>query len=195
MSEVYSAAAARSPGSRCRARNSECARPPNTNVRLASGRVVYLATIERMFSGKRSRGVVADQPVEVVGIEFVPAGRTEPVVAADLIDAGTVPGLKRDAVLAVDYEAASPRTAHLRAATRDFPSRNLRGMLTGAILAVAILAGFLAIARWLGRAWKRLPPSLEQGVRSPPTIPPSSTSRRPGASLRRSFRLRPARAA
>jgi hypothetical protein len=129
---------------------------PSNNVLHASGRVVSLNRIDRIFSGSRSRGMDAEQPVQVVGIEFVPAGRSEPVVAADLIDADSLPGLKRDAIFPLDYEASSPRTAHLQAATRNFPSRNLRGMMLAAVLSIAVVLGFFAFTHWLGQAWKRL---------------------------------------
>ena len=60
--------------------------------------------------------MVADQPVDVVSVEFVPEGRTEPVMAVDLIDRGSVSGLKEKAGVNVDYEAASPRIAYLAGA-------------------------------------------------------------------------------
>ena len=129
---------------------------PVADVRQATGRVTGVSQIDRIFEGRRSRGMDTEQPIQVVGVEFVPAGRTEPVLAVDLIDSGSVPGLKTNAELAIDYEAASPRTAHIRSATRSFPARNLRGIAIESALGLGIIVGFLAIANWIGRALNRL---------------------------------------
>jgi hypothetical protein len=129
---------------------------PSRQVLQGSGRVLSIGRIDRIFSGQRSRGINLEQPIEVVGIEFVPAARTEPVVAADLIDAGSLPALKEGAILPIDYEASSPRVARLQAASRDFPSRNFRGILMTGVLSVALLAGFFGFLLWADRAWKRL---------------------------------------
>lgn len=129
---------------------------PVADVRHGSGRVKSLGRIDRLFEGSRQRGAVADQPIDVVGIEFVPEGRTEAVVAVDLIDTGSLPGLKEGGTVAVDYEGTSPRTAHLRSATRGFVRRNLEGIAVQGGFCVLLLAGFLAISHYAGAAWKRL---------------------------------------
>jgi hypothetical protein len=100
--------------------------------------------------------VIADQPVQVVGIEFVPAGRTEPVVAVDLIDAGSIPGLKENSTVAIEYEGDAPRTAYIQTATRGFVGRNLAGIAMQGILCLLMLIGFLVAAHFIGRAWTRL---------------------------------------
>jgi hypothetical protein len=129
---------------------------PAAHVRQGSGRVKSVGRIEHLFRGSRQRGVVADQPVEVVGIEFVPAGRTEPVVAVDLIDAGSIPGLKENSTVPIEYEGDSPRTTYIQAATRGFVQRNLEGIAIQGGLCVLVLIGFLAAAHFIGRAWTRL---------------------------------------
>ena len=78
--------------------------PPTVEVRHASGKVKSLDRIDKLFAGSRSRGMFASQPVEVVGIEFVPEGRTESVLAVDLIDSGSIAGLKVNAPVDVEYE-------------------------------------------------------------------------------------------
>jgi hypothetical protein len=115
---------------------------PANNVRQASGRVRSVDRIDRLFSGSRSRGV--------------PAGRTESVVAVDLIDAGSIPGLKLDSMVTVQYEAETPRTAYLQNATRKFVRRNLNGIILQAALYVGVLVAFWAAAQWIGRAFHRL---------------------------------------
>jgi hypothetical protein len=129
---------------------------PAAHVLQARGHVTTIDHMEHLLSGSRTRGFDAAQPIDVVGVEFVPAGRSEPVVAIDLIDAGSVATLAPKAEVAVDYEAASPRTAHLHDATRTFPARNLRGIVIESALALGVLVAFVALANWLGNLWNRL---------------------------------------
>jgi hypothetical protein len=129
---------------------------PAIHVLKASARVSSVGRIYRLFEGSHDQGVIADQPIEVVGIEFVPAGRTEPVVAVDLIDKASVPGLKENSIVPIEYEGESPRTAYIQTATRTFVSRNLSGIAVQTVLSVLVLAAFLLGALFIGRAWKRL---------------------------------------
>jgi hypothetical protein len=117
--------------------------------------VKSVGRIYRLFSGSRTRGEIAAQPVNVVGAEFVPEGRLETVLAVDLIDERS-PGLQPGAVVAVEYELAAPRTAHLQGVTRNFPRRNLAGIATTLSLYTALLLGFLFATHYLERGWKRL---------------------------------------
>ena len=138
---------------------------PQRAVRSAIGRVKSVGHVNRILSGQRSSGWVADQPIDVLGVEFVPEGRSEPVVAVDLIDRGSVPALKQGSTVAVRYEAESPRTAYVEGATRSFPGRNLRGAVRDGVLVVGVLIGFMLLAQWAGRAFnqrvrRRLPRSL-----------------------------------
>ena len=88
---------------------------------------------------------IADQPIDVVGVEFIPEGRTEPVVAVDLIDRGSVPGLKEGSTAPIRYESESPRTAYLDGATRTFPSRNIPRSHCARRTVVGVLLGVLAV--------------------------------------------------
>ena len=115
-----------------------------------------LARIDHLFDTSRRQGLRASQPVDVVGIEFVPEGRAEPVLAVDLIDAESSPGLKENSAVAIEYEAASPRTAHLHSATRTFLPRNLAGIVVDGGLYMAVLIGGLTAAHFIGKAWTRL---------------------------------------
>ncbi len=128
---------------------------PSTAVRLASARVKSADRIERLFSGSRTRGEIAAEPVNVVGAEFVPEGRSEPVLAVDLIDQSSLI-LKQGDNVALEYELAAPRTAHLQRATRNFPRRNLGGIAITLSIYGALLLVFLFGTHYLGRAWKRL---------------------------------------
>jgi hypothetical protein len=142
---------------------------PSGELRRATGRVASVGRIDNLFSGSRSRGVPAEQPVEVVGVEFVPAGRLEPVVAVDLIDSGSIPALKEKSTVTVEYEAASPRTAYIDGATRRFPARNFSGAVVGTLLYLAVVIVMLGAASWFGRKWNRLlaRSSISRGRNSP----------------------------
>jgi len=129
---------------------------PAREVRQASGRVTSVGRIDKLFSGSRSRGMLADQPIEVVGVEFVPEGRTEPVVAVDAIDRGSIAALREKAVVTLHYEANSPRTAYIDGASRQFPERNIEGVVKGSVLYVVVFAALLGAVHWLGRGYKRL---------------------------------------
>lgn len=128
---------------------------PSAGVRIASAKVKSAERIERLFSGSRTRGEIAAEPVKVVGAEFVPEGRSEAVLAVDLIDESSLV-VKPGDIVALEYESAAPRTAHLQRATRSFPRRNLAGIAVTFSIYVALLLGFLFGAHYLGRGWKRL---------------------------------------
>jgi hypothetical protein len=127
---------------------------PVTSVRRGAGKVKSIDRIYRLFSGRRSRGEIASQPVSVVGVEFIPEGRLEPVLAVDLIDEGSLP-LKQGAAVSVDYELTAPRTAYVLGAMRNFPRRNLTGLILVWSFYVALLLGVVFGAHYLGLAWKR----------------------------------------
>jgi hypothetical protein len=74
----------------------------------------------------------------------------------DLIDRGSVSGLKEQATVAIQYEARFPRTAYIDGARRTFPERNLSGAVLQGVLSLAVLLGFLALVYGIGRAFKRL---------------------------------------
>ncbi|MDQ6707836.1 MAG: hypothetical protein M3Z85_17900 [Acidobacteriota bacterium] len=128
---------------------------PTVEVRRGNGRVKSVDRIDRLFEESHDRGVSADQPVDVVGIEFIPEGRTEPVVAVDLIDSGSIPGLKEKTVVAIDYEARSPRTAYIQNATRNFVSRNIGGIaiqgLLWLVVAIVLYGGWVLASRAFNR--------------------------------------------
>jgi hypothetical protein len=127
---------------------------PETQVLQAVGSVRTMHHISRLFEGNRSRGLLAEQPVDVVGIEFVPAGRIDPVLAVDLIDAGSIEGLEVNSAVSVDYDGTSPRVARIRNARRDFATRNLQGIAFQAVTFAAGMALLLLMAIWFERKAK-----------------------------------------
>lgn len=127
---------------------------PVGETRTASGTVKSLRRIDRLINASRSRGLTAHQPVDVVGIEFVPQGFRDPVLAVDLVDRGSVQSLAEGARVDVEYEAARPRTAWLRSATRTFARRNLVGMGEDVVLYIGVLIAGLLLFQFL---WQRRP--------------------------------------
>jgi hypothetical protein len=125
-------------------------------IRRGSAHVKSLHHIDKILTGKRTHGIEADQPVDVVGLEFIPEGKTEPVVAVDLIDRGSVPGLKEQATIPIQYEARYPRTAYIDGAARTFPEKNLSGAFLQGVLALAVLFGAIAMVHWIGKAFHRM---------------------------------------
>src|SRR3979490_1009677 len=129
---------------------------PFSARRVEFSLVKSLGKIDRLFEGAHERGIMADQPVDVVGVEFVPDGRTGPVVAVDLIDHGSVPGLKEQSTVTFEYEGTSPRTAYIDHATRTFPKRNFSGIVLWGLLSLATLIALVAAGQWISKAFNRL---------------------------------------
>jgi len=129
---------------------------PRIAVRRASGRVKSIHDITKLLNGSKSRGFIASQPVDVVGVEFVPEGRRDAVVAVDLIDTGSVPGLVEGSTVGVQYEANQPRVAYIERARRDFAARNLTGIAEECILSLGVLAALYFGAQWIGKAFTRM---------------------------------------
>ena len=112
--------------------------------------------VEWLFRGNHERGLQAEQPIQIAGVQFLPEGRSEPVVAVDLIDSGSLAGLHEQQSVLVDYEAGAPRTAYIRGATRTFARKNLRGMGTQIMALLAVGGGLLLVGSMVSRGWKRL---------------------------------------
>lgn len=117
--------------------------PPGP-VREGTAAVRAVTRIERVGGGRRSRSVEAVQPFLLVELAFVPEGRPGQVIAVDLVDDGSVPGLERGAEVAIRYSAADPRRAQIEGATRTFPWKNLASgaipiLFIGALLVVGLL--------------------------------------------------------
>jgi hypothetical protein len=76
-------------------------------------------------------------PLELVELQFVPEGRTDPVVAVDRITAGSVPNLKEDDSVPITYQRDRPRIARMAGGKRDY------GWANAGTLAMPWVLGFL----------------------------------------------------
>ena len=129
---------------------------PQNKTRAATGTVKSVERIDWLFRSNQHQGLPMLQPIQIVGVQFIPEGRSEPVVAADMIDAESLAGIAERARVTLDYEKATPRIAYLRGATRHFPQRNLRGAITILLAMLAIVIALLAIGRLLSRSFRKL---------------------------------------
>jgi hypothetical protein len=132
--------------------NAEFPRPtrePRITVRQAAGRVTSIAHITELFETRRSHGMDAAQPIEVVGVEFVPVGKSDPVLAVDLLDQGSIPGMAVGAPMTVEYEDATPRVAQVQGGTRQFAEKNLNGAIAAGAIGAAVLMGIFVAGNWV----------------------------------------------
>jgi hypothetical protein len=109
------------------------ARPPRVATGVeTTARVAGISLVENSPRPSRSStsgygGSDAERlrvPYEVVQLRYVPAGRTDTVLAVDEIDAGSVAALNPGALLRVRYDPRAPLEAMLVDATRTFRQRN-----------------------------------------------------------------------
>jgi hypothetical protein len=136
---------------------------PTLPVTLAGKTANATATVKemhaftRILSSRKSRGIDASMPYELIVLEFTPAGRREPVLAGDLIDIASHPNLAVGQQIAIDYEVEHPRRANVANATRTYYYENVRG---------AIIAGFATIALFVGisLAWEAIKRRGRQAV-------------------------------
>ncbi|HWQ12562.1 MAG TPA: hypothetical protein VNL77_07180 [Roseiflexaceae bacterium] len=115
---------------------------------VTSATVRETHTIERVLGGRRSRGFnEAIQPYVIIELVFVPQGAADPVVAVDLVDEGSVPGLEKGADLPIRYSAADPRWARIEGAARTYAWKNLQGY---GVIALVVLV--LVVVLWRAHA-------------------------------------------
>lgn len=108
--------------------------------------------VDRVWGGQNSTPEDAVQPYDIVELEFVPSGAAGPVVAVDLVDAGSVPGLAKGARLPVHYSVENHRWAQLDAAARTYYWKNMRTFgIIAVIIVVALLVGWIATRRRAAR--------------------------------------------
>ena len=117
---------------------------------IATVQAVHQVT--RIWETRRRSGEEAAQPYSIVELAFVPEGRTDPVVAVDLVDAKSVPGLEKGGTVPISYSVRDPRSAQVDGATRTYYWKNLRGIgLIGLGVGVLLLLGWLFGRRRAGR--------------------------------------------
>ena len=90
----------------------------------------------RPRSNSTRKAVRTIQPYDLVELQFVPAGQTEPVVAVDAVDRNSVPDLAAGATIAITYAPGNPRGARIAGGGHTHAWKNLLGpVIVGITLA------------------------------------------------------------
>jgi hypothetical protein len=97
--------------------------------------------------GFRSHPERLTVPYQIVQLRFVPAGRTDTVLAVDEIDAGSIPSLDWGTSVRVRYTARMPQQAMLVSGTRTFRERNRFHFLFPVL-------GCVGLGTAMGMAWR-----------------------------------------
>lgn len=114
---------------------------PSGTLVAATGMVREVKRIDRVWGGDTTPAEDAVQPFLIVQVVFVPAGRSDPVVAVDVIDDTGVAALQPAATVALHYSAADPRHGQIDGATRTYYWKNLRSFAFIALALIALLCG------------------------------------------------------
>lgn len=94
------------------------------------------------------------QPFDLVQVSFVPADRRDAVLAADIVDAGSL-ALEAGGSVAISYLVENPRQIRLQGGTRSYAWKNVSwsAAMTGAALLFmgALLVGWRVVRGRMGR--------------------------------------------
>lgn len=98
----------------------------------------------RPRSGATNKAVRVFQPYELVELQFVPAGQTDPVVAVEAVDTDSVASLAAGQAIPVTYAAHDPRGARLVGGRQTYAWKNLLGLAAvGLVLTVLSIVGYI----------------------------------------------------
>lgn len=110
--------------------------------RRAEAIIRNISRVLQVGGSTRSRGMPAWQPFDVIEFEFVPEGGTEPVRAADSVDADSIPGLVQGKTVGIVYFTMHPHAAHITVGTRRHGWKNNVEVFAPLGLIVAIFVFF-----------------------------------------------------
>lgn len=127
---------------------------PAAPKRTARATVNQLTEVTEILATSESSGVEATQPYQIVELQFVPEGRTEPVIGVDKIDSGSIPGLTKGKVVDIDYQADRPRTVLMRGGTRTFPQKAYEAVAKNAGVYLLLLGALALLAYLFDSFWK-----------------------------------------
>jgi hypothetical protein len=116
--------------------------------------VVQEVTHITQYSARRSTGDLR-WPYDIVQLSFVAEGVEPPILAVDLIEASSVPGLAKDSQVQITWPEDDPRSARILGARPGAPWKNyFYWMVESLALPVIILAG-LVVWALIGHRRKR----------------------------------------
>lgn len=125
-------------------------RSPNGPWRQANATVSYVKEVTRYTD--RSGTSVIRWPFDVVELTFTPEGRQENVVAVDVVEAASVPGLKKGDVRPILYAEDVPREARIVGARPGEPFKN---WLYSIGEYIAIILGFFVLIAIVSMLFRR----------------------------------------
>jgi hypothetical protein len=131
----------------------------------ATATVKELHQFTRILDSSRSHGVQAVTPYERVVLQFVPQGRREPVLAADMIDTGSRSGLTVGQQVPIDYEVDQPRRANIQGARRLYYWENVEGALVEGALMIGFLVGGTLLWDFIKRRAKQAMSEAQERAR------------------------------
>lgn len=117
--------------------------PDTSPVATATGHIRQVDRITVSPGGQHEPDEKLIKPIDRIEIEFVPAGMSDPVVALDEVDAGSIPFLAVGDQMTVSYHTDNPRGAQLTSGTRSH--RWLNYLSLPLSLGIAIATGFLGL--------------------------------------------------
>lgn len=123
--------------------------PPEPGGLRAATTATVRAThrVDQVWGGRQTQAEDAVQPYDIVELEFEPSGVAGPVVAVDLVDAGSVPGLAEGVRLPIHYSVENHRWAQLDMASRTYYWKNMRSFGIIAVIGVVLLLGVWLLRR------------------------------------------------
>ena len=125
-------------------------------VRAEVKQVAMVKTLVESNTGSRgSEPITLVHPYQLVEMQYTPQGSSDPVMAVDAIDPGSIPNLKPGQVLTINYDAGNPRVASIPGATRMFREQAIQQLGLEYLILVAVFLGLLLFARRSRRSPKR----------------------------------------
>lgn len=114
--------------------------------------VVRQVTPVTEYSYPRSGRTPLRWPYDIVQLDFTPEGRAEPVIAVDLVEAGSVPNLTQGAVMRITWPQDDPRAAKIVGARPAAPWANwFYSVFEWIAFFVAVIVCFAVV----GYLWRR----------------------------------------
>ena len=127
-------------------------RVPKGRVLNAEARVLQIVKVDTVAEAEGD-SFPTIQNYLMVGFEFTPSGRSEPVKSFDRIDEGSLAGLANQGKVAIVYQADRPRWAQIEGGRRTYWWKNPFFFAPYAGLLIAALLIYRFVLRPLWKLW------------------------------------------
>jgi hypothetical protein len=122
---------------------------PRGRIARATGTVVSVTRATKMGDTEDSGGFPVVARYQMAVVQFTPAGARHPVRALDRLDADSLPSLRKENPVEVEYQIDAPRNARIVGGRRTYWWKNLFFWWPyAAAIAVGILVWHIARWRW-----------------------------------------------